>query len=228
MLSKFCHEIGNPLTLIYSNVQQMNKKYPELHEMNEWNQLSSDLEDLKSLFHELSKFNHCNELQKEITDLYELIYDQMDSFQPLAAEKDITITFEETDLYLPATEYLCDPIRLKQATTNLIKNAIEAAPNNSTILIGLKEFTTMPTIEAIIQSDHFDQVHIELSISNEGEIIPQETLDKIFEPFVTTKKNGHGLGLAISKKIIESHHGALYVKSNIDRTKFSLILPVTA
>lgn len=65
-----------------------------------------------------------------------------------------------------------------------------------------------------------------ITISNNGEPIPPENIDTLFEPFITHKSNGTGLGLAISKKIIKSHGGSITVKSTNELTSFIISLPV--
>ncbi len=68
--------------------------------------------------------------------------------------------------------------------------------------------------------------NIDIAITDSGEGIPQDELDKIFDPFVTTKEMGMGIGLAISKKIIEDHGGKIKVKSKISKgTTFTVTLP---
>ena len=69
--------------------------------------------------------------------------------------------------------------------------------------------------------------HIDVSVEDTGEGIHPEDLPKIFDPFVTTKEMGVGLGLAISKRIIENHSGKIHIKSQLAKgTTFTISLPV--
>ena len=66
-----------------------------------------------------------------------------------------------------------------------------------------------------------------LSVSNTGPGIPDELIDHIFEPFITSKKNGNGWGLALTKRIIASHKGTIQVKSLTEGVVFEIFLPVS-
>ncbi len=69
-----------------------------------------------------------------------------------------------------------------------------------------------------------NQFHI--SIQDEGEGIPQEQIEKLGEPFYTTKPNGTGLGLMVTKKIVEEHNGQLEIESTLEKgTTINIILP---
>ena len=77
------------------------------------------------------------------------------------------------------------------------------------------------TVRTEIQDDN-----VIISIKDTGVGIPPETLKKIGEPFYTTKKNGNGLGLMVSFKIIESHNGKVYIESEQNKgTTFKIMLP---
>jgi signal transduction histidine kinase len=92
----------------------------------------------------------------------------------------------------------CDPQRLELALSNIITNACQAVNNNGKIVIRIKEKN--------------DKIIIEIEDSGQG--IPQDILPTIFEPLVTAKQEGTGLGLASCKTIIEQHKGTISVKNN--------------
>ncbi|PPC91458.1 MAG: PAS domain-containing sensor histidine kinase [Methylobacter sp.] len=95
-----------------------------------------------------------------------------------------------------------DPVSLRQVLHNLIKNAIEAVEGRGQIDINLHR----------VQKNNAD--FIEIGFYDDGPGIREDHLEKIFEPYVTTKAKGTGLGLAIVKKIIEEHGGAIWVDLN--------------
>jgi signal transduction histidine kinase len=105
---------------------------------------------------------------------------------------------------------------IKQAFLNIIKNAFEAMPEGG-------EFT----ITACVKSD--SQKHVEITFKDNGIGIKKENLDKLFNPFFTTKLRGTGLGLAISRRIIvERHHGKIYLESEEKKgTTLKVELPVS-
>ena len=65
-----------------------------------------------------------------------------------------------------------------------------------------------------------------LSVANTGPGIPDELIDHIFEPFITSKKNGNGWGLAVTKRIITTHRGTIQVKSLSEGVVFEILLPI--
>ena len=101
--------------------------------------------------------------------------------------------------------------RIKRVIMNLVTNAFDAMPNGGTLTITSKE----------------KNGSLELSISDTGSGIPKEKMDKLWTPFVTTKAKGMGLGLPISKRIIEEHSGQILVDSeNGKGTTFTLVIPI--
>lgn len=94
----------------------------------------------------------------------------------------------------------------------MIKNAIEAMPFGGEIDI---------VVELISENKLLIRIH------DQGPGIPQEIIQRLGEPFYTTKENGTGLGLMISQRIIEAHHGTLNIRSGQDEgTTIDILLPV--
>jgi signal transduction histidine kinase len=93
---------------------------------------------------------------------------------------------------------------------NFIKNGIEAMPNGGEL-----------HVKTIIHDNN-----VQISIQDTGVGIPKEKLKQLGEPFYTTKKNGNGLGLMVSFKIIENHNGKVFVESEPNKgTTFNILLP---
>jgi two-component system sporulation sensor kinase A len=105
----------------------------------------------------------------------------------------------------------CDKNQLKQVFINFLKNAIEAMPNGGEITIELKKYS-------------IDKVKIIFKDTGVG--MPQHILKRIGEPFFTTKESGTGLGIMISKQIIENHNGSFYIWSDESGTVIEVILPM--
>jgi signal transduction histidine kinase len=111
---------------------------------------------------------------------------------------------------------LIDPEQLKEVFVNLIVNACEAMDSGGKIIIGEK-VAVMPGMgnAAIIE------------LSDNGPGIPEAILEKVFQPFFTTKEEGTGLGLSIASRIIEEHRGRLEVDSPEGKgTTFRILLPI--
>ena len=216
ILSRFTHELRNPLTLIRSTIQLIESQHPEAKDFMFWNQLLVDIDDTVGLLNELSLYNHCDELQLDPTNLPDLIRQTIHNISPYASTKNVTIDFtldEHTSHY---TSYACDRIKMKELLTNIIKNATEAADEHSIIQVSL----------SLKQGTKTNGHYINLSITNSGIPIPTENLSTIFDPFVTFKSNGTGLGLAISQKIAMLHRGTLSVSQTENTVTFSLELPM--
>jgi two-component system nitrogen regulation sensor histidine kinase GlnL len=112
-----------------------------------------------------------------------------------------------------------DEDRLAQVFLNLVKNGLEAMPGGGTLTIATRLPLTSPF-------ETTQRALVEVQVRDEGEGIAPELLDRVFDPFVTTKTGGLGLGLAIAHRIIEEHQGAITVESHPGKgTAFSCFLP---
>src|SRR5207249_6359667 len=104
-----------------------------------------------------------------------------------------------------------DPEQIKQALVNLMKNAIQATTKG-----GVLSVQTSPVVEGVV-----------VSVADTGGGIPQEQINRIFEPFYTTKKKGTGLGLMIVQRIVRAHGGRIDLESHVGKgTVFRIWLPL--
>ena len=109
-----------------------------------------------------------------------------------------------------------DFVHLQQVLLNLVLNAMDAVD-------GLPAERR----QVAVRARHFDERTVELEVSDSGPGIPSERLAQVFEPFFTTKANGMGMGLPISRTIIEAHGGRIWVENNADQgATFRFTLPV--
>jgi two-component system, sporulation sensor kinase E len=118
-----------------------------------------------------------------------------------------------------------DPGRFQQLVLNLISNAIEASPVGG--VIELYTGVSIPSEKALKAGALESAGFYEIKIRNNGPVIPSEAIQKIFNPFYTTKTHGTGLGLTVTKKIVEDHVGSISVKSDESGTVFTIWLPLT-
>jgi signal transduction histidine kinase len=118
----------------------------------------------------------------------------------------------------PGLPSLCgDPVQIQQVLVNLTRNALEAI---------VKSQTLKP--ELVISTRAADQGGVEFAVSDNGEGIPQDRLARVFDAYFSTRADGMGMGLAISRTIVEAHHGRLVAESDPGvRTTFRFQLPVT-
>ena len=113
-------------------------------------------------------------------------------------------------------EVVGDAIQIEQVILNLVRNGIEA----------IASCNNLDQRVVTLRTSKLQTGEIEVSISDTGTGIPEETRDRIFEAFFSTKQNGLGMGLAISRTIVESHGGSLSFSPNSDcGATFQFTLP---
>jgi signal transduction histidine kinase len=102
-----------------------------------------------------------------------------------------------------------DPLQMRNALDNLVLNAIDAAPANSVIVLAAKR----------------DSESLTLSVHDDGDGPPAEVRERLFEPFVTGRADGIGLGLSIAREIAAAHGGAARLAERGVGTTFEIVLP---
>jgi signal transduction histidine kinase len=116
----------------------------------------------------------------------------------------------ETDIRAIDKDILVDPQMLKSALLNILINAMEASQEKGKIRVSLGE----------------DNGWIVISIGDRGEGMPLEVLDRVFDPYFSTKSSGTGLGLSLTKNIIEKHEGNISIESKPgEGTLVTVIIP---
>ena len=212
LLSQITHEIRNPLTLIYSTLQLIEHKNPDVAQITYWSNLKDDMKDVFSLLDQLSEYNHCDTLSIDNVDLEAMLKDLSVSFQPYMTNKEASLKLSVApDCKDILCTYPCDKTKMKQVFVNLLKNAVEAVDQHGTIEIAC----SMTSPSSLV-----------ISISNTGTTISDEELERIFLPFVTTKSTGSGLGLPTVKRILLSHNGNINAISSENKTTFRITLPI--
>ncbi|MFC7392827.1 PAS domain-containing sensor histidine kinase [Scopulibacillus cellulosilyticus] len=198
------HEIRNPLTAI--------KGFTQLLESSTENRyvrvILQELDSIENIVSDLLILAKPQVAQTEKTDLIYLLNRTVTLLNAQAIMKNIEIL---TDYEIEFLEIECEPDQLKQVFINVIKNALEAMENGGKIFIKLR----------FIREDR-----ILIRIIDQGVGIPPDRLEKIGEPFYSTKEKGTGLGLMICQKIIQSHQGTMNVKSTLQKgTTVDITLP---
>jgi PAS domain S-box-containing protein len=150
--------------------------------------------------------------EREVVNLNELIQQMVAPLGDAAHGRRISI-HTELDAALASTR--ADRVQVQQVLMNLVLNGIEAMKNTGG--------------ELIVRSQKTEDGHVLVSVSDSGVGLPVEDSDRIFEAFFTTKQQGTGMGLSISRRIIESHGGRLWAVANSGRgATFQFTLPVEA
>lgn len=221
LLSVMTHEIMNsiaPISSLAETLQsqiQMHMDNPEAHEL-EITDLDTGIESIKKRSEGLLKFAKTYRSLNKITKLnlsQILVRELFNSIKILMApslkNKNIELIFEEDNLDLKIN---IDTYLIEQVLINLILNAVHACQDrdNSKVILSAHKNLEGNSI---------------LRISDNGKGIPKEFLDDIFVPFFSTKKNGSGIGLSLSKQIMLLHNGKIEIKSKEDiGTEISLII----
>lgn len=201
------HEIGNPLTYLYSSTQLLENEHEILKDSKHWLLFKDEVIFMKELLVQLSSYNNSTNLRMEEDDLSELLRTTVLSFASTCVDDDIEITSDIPTI--PRIFY--DKYKLKQVIMNLLKNGHEAcAPHGKLHLIA-----------------SFNSEEITISVKDNGCGIPSDILPHIFTPFKTFKEGGTGLGLAVTHEIITAHEGRIEVYSTEgEGTEFIISLPI--
>ena len=202
---RIAHEIKNPLTPIQLSAERIKRKFaPMLGEENS-DKLQSmtdvivrQTNDLRRIVNEFSKFARMPEPERREEDLVSLVRDAVTLQQ--TGQPDVSISAQLPDQPLWAD---LDSTMIGQALTNLIKNAGEAIET-----LRKKKPDTQVKPQIHIALHVAPTGGYELTIADNGIGLPEDRA-RLFEPYVTTRNEGTGLGLPIVKKIIEEHGGAL-------------------
>ncbi|MCP3741652.1 histidine kinase N-terminal domain-containing protein [Rossellomorea sp. BNER] len=210
MTSSFVHEFRNPLTSINGFVQLLRSEYPSISYLDI---IASELEQLNfriSQFLLLSKKGSM-EKEKSFFKLNELVEQVLTFLYPRILEVNVNV---ETSLQEDVTiEGWKDEFR--QVIINIIFNAID-------VLDSIESKRKIWVNTEILNS------FVILRISNNGPKIPEDIQSTIFEPFVTSKTSGTGLGLFVCKEIVDRHGGDLSCSSNDYQTSFIIHIPIHA
>ena len=208
IVSLISHEIRNPLTLISSSLQLMEQTHPEVRDFSNWDQTMQDLNFLCQLLSELSAYNNGSTLRYQVFSLQELLRSVAVSFA--ISLENASVSFRSS-IDPAIKDYAGDQIKLREVLLNLLKNARESQADEI----------------VLSASSGCDTSGIQISIRDNGCGIEQDQLDQIFQAFHTTKQEGTGLGLSLSKRIIEAHHGTLTVTSAPGEGRtFTVFLPL--
>lgn len=201
------HEIKNYICLINNSMQLISKQHPEVLEYSYWKDTADDISHLSQMCREFSATGiHCIIHKKSIQP--EVFFSQLQH-----SANGVLAQGTHFSLELPANlpELHLDPDQMMHALINLIKNAAEAISPDGHVLLSVTE------------QDSF----LQIKIQDDGCGISPAQLDKIFLPAYTSKSYGTGLGLTITKQIMEAHNGSIRCQSNPGQgTVFILMLPL--
>ena len=205
------HDLSHPIQNIGNSCKLIQKLFDD-HEYRETFRKTIDREftTIKRVLEDLRNLARPIPLERFPVDVNRSVSDAVESMQPLAATAGLTL---DTQLSAHSLFIEGDTFALGRVYRNLILNAIEATSPGGVITV-----TTEETAE-----------RVQVTVADTGFGIPPDRLSVIFEDFKTTKRRGLGLGLAISRKIVEQLEGTISVESTVgEGTTFVLEFPQTA
>ncbi len=204
------HEIRNPLTSIKGYAQFIKLELGESNPLNEdINIIINEVDRLNGILDRFLAFARPNQPKLESCNVNDIINDIVKLLSKDALPKNIILKTELETLPNSSLDYE----QIEQAVLNVAINAVQAMKDGGILTL----------------NTHYNAVEklVEISISDTGPGITNESFEDIFEPFYTTKPKGTGLGLAITSTIIESHKGFIEVKSVPGQgTQFIIKLPI--
>ncbi len=216
MAIRIAHEVRNPLGCIELLASIMRAELDEQQDLKKMaERITTEVKSLDNAISNLLLFTRPQKPVLHEADLYELLREFIDFIEPVLAKNNVTLCCHETGRYKIAA----DRDLIKQVFLNLTLNAMQAMPDGGSV-----------EIDATLHMDGYEnqKCHwVEILFRDTGHGVEREALNKIFNPFFTTKEKGTGLGLAIVHNIIESHNGTIDVRSTPGTgTSFLISLPV--
>ena len=238
LAASVAHEIGNPLNALHIHLQLMEREVKKL-KRDEWRvmgdkkagsrlthatapdtaEIGGKLEQyLEVAKGEINRLDYIvtqflgairpAPLQMKLASLNDVVVKTLDLLRPEVENRGITV---KTKLARGLTATPIDATQLQQVLVNLVKNASQAMTTGGALTLQTGETSE----------------NVWVSVTDTGGGIPQEQINRIFEPFYTTKKKGSGLGLMIVQRIVRAHNGRVELESNVGRgTTFRIWLPL--
>ena len=204
------HDLSHPIQNIGNSCKLIVKMFDDMEYRENFKRtVERELAQVKRVLDDLRNVAHPMPLARFPLDLNKAMAELVESMQATAESAGLTI---ETELVFGSIYVEGDLFALNRVYRNLIMNALQATPPTGRVVIRMLRQND----EAVIE------------IADTGCGIPRERLDTIFDDFVTTKRRGLGLGLAISKKVVEQLDGTIAVESQVGfGSTFTLRFPLT-
>ncbi len=211
LAAEFAHEIKSPLSVITMQAALLQRQLgaEDQEVAQDMARIIKQSKRIGEMAQNLLEYSRRAPLTRETVDIHQVIEESLAFTSYLLTRKGITVE-RHFDHNLPPISV--DPAQMEQVFLNLIVNAVQATSYEDTLTVSTRQVG--------------DEVHI--SFADTGCGIPAENLDKIFEPYFTTKTRGEGtgLGLYVCRNILTKHGGTIEVESEVDvGTTFTIKLP---
>lgn len=188
------HEIRNPLAGIKGFIQLLSEKHKDNESQLYFSVIQNEITRINDIVNEFLILGKPTAQKLEMCDLNHIVQSIHPMIESQAHFHNVIYSFQRANVPLPIR---CSKDHLKQVVLNLAKNAIEAMPHGGELTISLEK------------QGNFGILHVK----DTGSGIPKHVSDKLFQPFVTSKQTGTGLGLVVCKRIIDMHEGTIDIHS---------------
>ncbi len=209
VVSSVAHSLSNPLNIISGNADYlMINKNPGDEEYEELSAILNETTRITKSIRHLLNFSRPLKSNKKLNDINEVLTKIAEDVKHISGKKEIKIK-KSFDAGLKPIEF--DQAQIEEAIGNIVTNAIQAIPAKGEITLASK----------------LSEDKVIITVSDNGQGISKENLDKIFKPFFSTKEygKGTGLGLSITRRVIAEHGGKISVKSSLGKgTSFKIEL----
>jgi len=205
--SSIAHELRNPMAAIRNSTYFLRLKLKDKKLTEHLNIIDREISRSDQVIQRLLEITKGEDLKKEKTDMQIVAVEAM-SYANINKNSKLSIKFKPVPFQLKV-----DKLLMRQVLHNLFLNAIEAMPNGGSISLVIKQM---------------DDNLAEIIITDEGIGIEEHLLDKIFDPLVTDKKDGIGLGLSLCRDLISRHGGSIRASSEKDKGTIIIIqIPIS-
>jgi signal transduction histidine kinase len=210
LTSGVAHEVKNPINAIVVHLELLREKMrePQPDTRRHMDIISNEIHRLDRVVQTLVDFNRPIELRLKNTDLRRVLEEVTQLAAPEAEQNGVGIDMQLGTEALPV---LIDYDLVKQAFDNVVLNGVQAMPGGGSLRITARRTDKAAVVE----------------VRDGGAGIPPEIRDKVFNLYFTTKKTGSGIGLAMTYRVLQMHHGSLDFDTELGRgTTFRLCLPL--
>jgi signal transduction histidine kinase len=226
MAAVIAHEVKNPLAGIEVMAGLLRRRLPDSHEAQSLlNDIINEAKIANAIVLEVLDFVRPIRLQVERTSIAQVLHDAVAMAERKVTRGEVAVTMNVGE-QLPLIHG--DQHQLCQLFGNLLINALEALAGRGTVSIAARK-VLQETESAGVSGAHEPVQTLVVEVADDGPGVQPEILDRIFNPFFTTKPQGSGLGLAIVRKIIDAHDGHIDVQTAAGGgTRFRVTLPVSS